>query len=283
MEGDSDFFIYLNSGFNKEEFKNNSVSEFTNLIHPNNRLNGNYDVGLRNIIFNPDFYAVEKNDDEYKIDVTIGFFDANDVFVTATQFIYKPSYDIRANDVGDLIVKINKDLIKLLKSRKVIDDKQDSIFKYDFHYGVVGFDEMILTPEFINGYNKLEDSMYSKVKMVYRCGKKMVDVLGLEFSEFLNKPSFAKPPKMPMNSYMFYIFSDIVTNSHFGSQQVNLLDVFPLPNAYAKSTNFTMYKSVSKQTLTDISIKITDQFGKKLRLSSNSDMLIVLHFKRVYD
>ena len=137
--------------------------------------------------------------------------------------------------------------------------------------------------KFILKYDKIEYSDGITLEIYYRMGKKLCECLGIDDCEFVGYPHFTKLPKMPVEPYMFYIFSDIVTNSHFGSQQVNLLDVFPLPNAYAKSTNFTMYKSVSKQALTDISIKITDQFGKKLRLNSHSDLLIVLHFKRVYD
>ena len=114
-------------------------------------------------------------------------------------------------------------------------------------------------------------------------GKKLAECLGIDDREFVGYPHFINPPKIPNVAHMFYIYSDIVSNSYMGGQQASLLDVFPLPSAYAKSSNFTMYKNVSKPTLTDISVKITDQFGKKPKLSSNVDMVVEIHFKRVYD
>ena len=53
------FYTYLNSKFNKDEFPNNKGTAFTNLLKPSLAHANKYEVGLVNIMFNPNFYVIK--------------------------------------------------------------------------------------------------------------------------------------------------------------------------------------------------------------------------------
>ena len=88
---------------------------------------------------------------------------------------------------------------------------------------------------------------------------------------------------MPVTTFWDCDLIEAVSSSFMGGQQVNLLDVFPLKQSYAKTTNFTMYKNVSISSLDSISIKITDQNGEDPKLKDDVNVVLVIHFKRVFD
>lgn len=284
MEGEEDFFIYLNSEFDRTEYKNNSVSGFTNIIRRNLNLNGRYEVGLRNVIFNPDFYVVKKNDREFGINVGFHFNNKEDEYVGGIEVDYTPTYNVKANIIDEFIRKIDRDFVSVLKKSKIIDLSDHRIFTYDLNDKVIEFKPIKLdVNRFLEEYDKIPYSDGLTFKVLYTIGGKLSKALGIEKPDFIGEPDIANPPIMPNLTHMLYIYSDIVSNSYMGGHQVNLLDVFPLKNSYAKTSNLTMYKTLSTQNLDTISIKITDQNGLEPKLSDHVSIILVLHFKRIFD
>ena len=73
MEVSEDFYVHLVSKFNKVEYPENSSSAFTNIVTPCLNLNGKFSIGLENIIFKPDLYLIEKNNEKYSIYLGVEF------------------------------------------------------------------------------------------------------------------------------------------------------------------------------------------------------------------
>ena len=283
MEAEDDFYIYLNSSNNKSEFKNNSNVNFTNIIQPNIKLDGDYVVGLQDIIFNPVFHAAKLGDQEYKIVTYFRFYDKSNERAGHASMDYTPTYDIEANNISEFIKKIDRDYVNALKIHKIIDNRDAlEMFSYDSNNKLVNFKRMDVTEDFVKNYVKTDFENYDKERTLigFKFAPKLVDSLGLSNTLFYYDPEFANPPKMLDKPNSLYIYSNIVTNSYVGSQKLNLLDIFPLPGTLAKNKNDRMYKKVANQILDSVNISIKDENGIIPKLADFVIMTIVLHFKR---
>ena len=267
MESPDDFYIYLNDRLNKNQFPHNTASGFTNIIHPGLHLNTNYEVALKNIIFNPDIYTIKKFDETFWIFIYVSFntFEGN---IGAFGLKYIPNASISASSIFQLIQLLNNDLVNFLIVQQVIDDDQDFIFRMGQFSTFVQFKE--LKPK----------TKYKSFDVSWNFSENFANVIGLTERQFENKPRILDPPSFPKKLNMIYVYTDMVEPSYLGQQSVHLLDVLPMQEAYCKNGSLTMYKQVNKTSITDISLKLLDFSGQPVPFMDNVTVLAVLHFRR---
>ena len=112
------FYIYMNSAFNINEYPENLATSFTNLLKPTLTHACDYEVGLVNIIFQPDYLIIQKNDKKFSIDFQFsGETKAGYPFIFSTY--YTPQTDISASDIETLIKHINADIYSFLINEHV--------------------------------------------------------------------------------------------------------------------------------------------------------------------
>ena len=77
------------------------------------------------------------------------------------------------------------------------------------------------------------------------------------------------------------VYTDIVTTTQYGSQQISLLDVLPFGESYSndRKNNVISYKNLKSTTIIDISIILTDPSHNILQIYSE-DCVICLHFRK---
>ena len=281
MEAEDDFYIYLNSSNNKSEFKNNSNVNFTNIIRPNIKLDGDYVVGLQDIIFKPVFHAAKAGDPEYNMVTYFRFYDKSNERLGHASMKYKPTYDIEADNISDFIKKFDRDYVNALKFHQIIDNGAAlEMFTYDSINKLVNFKSMVVTDDFVKTYILTDFERYDKTVIGYQFAPKLVDSLGLSKTLFYYDPEFTNPPKILNKPNLLYIYSNIVTNSYISTQNLNLLDIFPLPGVLAKDKNCRIYKKVACKMLDSVNISIKDENGLIPKIADFVTMTIVLHFKR---
>ena len=79
MDASDDFYVYLYSESNKDTYKNNKGSRFTNVINPPLKLSDVYNVAVENVIFKPWIICIPKNDAKYKIELFFRLHEADEV------------------------------------------------------------------------------------------------------------------------------------------------------------------------------------------------------------
>ena len=115
-----DFFLYLSSNRDRNNFQSNSPSSFTNLISPYNLQGKDYEVGLENIIFKRDFLWVKKGELNYSITVIFKIFKKDGSFADEFTIRYTPQIDITGATIREVISKINQDFKMYLYGLELI-------------------------------------------------------------------------------------------------------------------------------------------------------------------
>ena len=77
-----------------------------------------------------------------------------------------------------------------------------------------------------------------------------------------------------------YYYSDCVELTRFTDMQVSILDVMPVGGSDAKILNSIIYKPLrSVREINNISVKIFDQRGLKVKYSDDGNILMILHLR----
>lgn len=272
-----DFYVYLSSGANVEEFKQNKNTKFTNIFKPELDLRGEYDVGLENVYFKPDIVRVNKADEKYKISVCVYEFDNLDNTIYDGCWDYVPEHDLLGSNLKDFIANFNLDLTRFLVQNKVVDPKSPTkIVK------IKGDNRIVFSR--IKYLNKKEETASIVVGWMLNIGWK--NVLGLENvglereNVHIHTPTCPFPAKLPQPANWLYIYTDAIEPSSLGGQMVDLLGIVPMNHVQAKNTALTIYKRVRKSQIRDISIKVTNENGDPVHFEDGVELLLVLHFKK---
>ena len=267
METKDDFYVYLSSIFNKNDFPYNNSNSFTNSIKPTIPLNSTYDVALENIIFDPKIPLIKKNDLDYSAHIFIKYV-KQDGSEGGNGVRYFPESHIKADNISQLIDHINNDLVLFLKRNSMISKTQNVIFT--------------LRPfsSFILFYKLIPETKYKSFSVTWGLSSKLAEVLGIQDLSFEITPKILIPPKLPKRLDCIHLYSDIIEPSYFGDQTVHLLDIIPLPHMLCKTGTLTLFKRVNKNFLDSISIKMTDSEGSPIIFSEDVPVMIVLHFRR---
>ena len=77
------------------------------------------------------------------------------------------------------------------------------------------------------------------------------------------------------------VYTDIVTTTQYGSQNISVLDVLPFGESFSnnRKNNIITYKNLSTNTINDISIILTDPTHDILNTYSE-ECVICLHFRK---
>jgi len=274
MKHDEDFTVYLRSVECLGSYPYNKASEFTNSISDKIELSDDFEVALQNIIFNPKFEAISAEDKRFNIWISMKFFhkdieniqwNKND----GIELMYIPSINIGGDDNNTCVRQLNNDLVDFLINHNLIDYTYQPILHYDSKTNKIK-------------YNKLKppkDSIYSSYRTKLTFSRAFMDMLGLEAaSNSTTKPAFLYPMKINIPESIF-IYSDIIKPSNMGNQCVNILDILPNSDIYAKNTVSPVYKPVNLTNINSISIKLLDEYGSQIAFHESVRVTIVLHFR----
>ena len=268
METREEFYVYLNSQFNRSDFPHNKNHSFTNVIKPSITLDSSYDVALENIIFEPSIYTIKKLDENFSLTIFFNYIKENGA-KGGYSIRYIPEADIKTDNIYQLIEHLNNDLITFLVRQKVITRKQDYIFRLKQFSSFIEFKKLDLKEK------------YKKIDVTWLMSKRFAKVLGIRDLSFDTKPKYLDPPEYPERLNCIHIYSDIIEPTYLGEQTVHLLDIIAMPHVYYKSGTLTMYKRVNKTVIDEISIRMTDGFGNLIPFTHDVSIVVVLHFKRV--
>ena len=130
MDRASDFYVYLNSNDSEEKFPDNANYGFTNLLCPNITLSDEYEVGLVNIIFSPEFYTIRKCDPDYSIELFIKYTE-NVYFRRILVLKYTPQNNLNSTSIQELIENIDTDFKYFLTSKGLHYINKMPIIKYN--------------------------------------------------------------------------------------------------------------------------------------------------------
>ena len=265
MDSSDDFYIYLSSDANKDEFKKNNSSSFTNIVRPTIQLQDSYEVGVENIIFSPKVKNIVKNDERYKIELSFTFSNGEDGYDLVGIFTYVPTKDIISDNIQDIIAFLNYDFKKFLLENQVIEETYVPVFAYDYFKRLVRWSPLSWTAKYnLFEFNSSIQSLYSAR---WKFSPAICSVLGVLQSEQNNRtPICDISPIVPNVIDYIFLYSDIVRPTNFGGQIVNLIDIVPMKNVYSKCGAKTLYRSVSSLVVYSISMKLAKKMEKNLIL-----------------
>ena len=127
--GLEDFYVYLDSKTNCEQYASNNPNGFTNIVKPPLILPGQYEVALENIILKKNVFAIRAGDKKYLIILNIITYDDDDGTILAwTDTEYFPQVNIAGGSTEELIRNIGIDFTNYLKKMNIIDKKHEDIF-----------------------------------------------------------------------------------------------------------------------------------------------------------
>lgn len=269
MDYSGDFFIYLSSLENKNEFEYNKFSAFTNVLNPGVNLKGDYTVALQNLIYKPIVTIINKNDPMYEIRFKIKFKNSN----KEIDKLYYPSVDIIGVDINEAINNINIDVVNFLHENKLMDLRENKIFDIKPHYPSVVIRNVLLK-EYQDEMVTIEMELSDAIRKFF----------GLPYFKFdvNEKPYTVKElPYHPLSKVdALYVYTDCIDPSIIGGQRIHLLDIIATKRTFRKPGSITMYKNVSKLNFNSISIKITDNKGKSIDCMDKTNVIVVLHFRK---
>ena len=276
-----EFYVYLNSKSNLKEFRDNTPSCFTNIIKPTIHLTDEYQVALENIIFPSNLIKIRKNDERYFIKLKIEFVDSKGRGTPNAILNYIPSIDISQNNISDIISELNIDFYNQLIKNKIFNEIialqivefPQPIFMYDKVRDKITFYPIPLA---------MEASRVSR-KITWEFSENMSKVIGVSPREQTRPiPVCMLSPIIPNKYDYFFVYSDIVEPTTFAHQNISLLDILPIGDVYSKNGSIKLYKTLNKNVIDNISIKIiSSQTGELVRFNSNIDLILVLHFKKL--
>ena len=269
--GQEDFYVYLDSKTNRDQYTSNNPNGFTNIVKPPLILPGQYDVALENIIFKKDIFAIRAGDKKYRIILNIITYDDDTGSILAwIDADYFPQVDIAGASTEELVRNINTDFMNHLIKLHIIEKTHEDIFKIDSNNSPIKF----------NRINARRTIGKGTIKIEWNVSPNLCKTLGITNCDFTEYPLLKTPRPVVALDYI-NVYCDIVGPSLYGGQRVHLLDIIPMHTVYSKTGTLTMYKRVTPSYIDNVSIRLTDQNGENLLFGEDVKVVVVLHFKRV--
>ena len=286
----SDFHVYVSSRSCIEKFPENSSSKFTNRIFPQIVFKDiqEWEVGLTSLIlpFKKELMQFD-NDINYEIKVTKKFYEKippnNEkiqIYDLEKTIILTPSELIHFNS-KEIFISIIKKIASEIEIKRLILEKYFLSCVKDY---------LVITSHFNN--RPVHDDVKDVLSLKINFNNYAKNLFGFDTDTFilfevkeesaLNK--FVGNKKINLNishPNFILVYTDIVTTTQYGSQQISLLDVLPFGESYSndRKNNVISYKNLKSTTITDISIILTDPSHNILQIYSE-DCVICLHFRK---
>ena len=88
------------------------------------------------------------------------------------------------------------------------------------------------------------------------------------------------PPRLDGGVDFAIFYTDCVSPTIYGGQNVNLLEVFSMEAAGGKDFNKIAYKTLSKSIIDSVAIQLTDQVGRPIHFGSGMSITALLHIRQ---
>lgn len=246
---------------------------------PSIHLPGSWEVGLVNILFPDQINAITKNDPLYKIHFKIIYFNSGKR-IGGESVTYLPTVNISGDHVYRVIPALESDVRSYLVAQKLLINDSDVLFHYDDARQNVYFNKNLEV-------ENISSIIHDEVRIVWKFGRLAASVLGLQESkeydfgidELIDK--YRIHPSLKSSVNHIYIYTDIVTPSRVADHHSEILGVIPLRHSnFYKTNNSTVYKSIRKTLIENISVLIKDERGRQVPFHDGGNTTCVLHIKR---
>ena len=289
MTPESDFHIYLTSRSSLDNFPKNFSSKFTNRLCPTLIFNNiqEWEIGLVSLIlpFKTDYIQFTK-DVKYEITIKKKFFEK----------LSNSSDDIQIYELEKTISVSPLELINLgskriysifIKKITVASNIKSNLL--ETYFLIYENNYLSITSHFNNKpvHDDLKDVLYLDISFNEHSKK----IFGFDNDTFIlydvhddpeiNRVMGNKKINLNINHPNFIlVYTDIVTPTQYGSQNISLLDVLPFGESFSnnRKNNIITYKNLNTNTIDDISIILTDPAHNILNVYSE-DCVVCLNFR----
>ena len=278
------FHVWVNSTANKQEYPGNESTAFTNVLGKPIVDGDEYEVGLVNVLFPKNIYAIKKFDESWSIMFLTQYYTGSHL-TTSESVRYYPNYNIKASTLEIFIDRYAEDVTKFLINQKFIRGtlKGNNIFDYQRLRKVITFNRLIPYNQFAN-----DDSVTFVTKLKFM--KKSAKLFGFHPGEYFEiddvMKSMGRPKLDPLDFGMdvlsnIYIYTDIVTPSLVGNTEAGILDVVGVDSGSYKQNNYTIYHKLSKKNIESISMMFLQDTGAKVPFIEGAASTVCLHFRPI--
>ena len=279
------FYIHLPSDSSLNVYPDNTIAKFSTKLARIVELEGQYEVGLSEIIYPADYYNIDNREQDYSFGIKQRNFNGAGEIVHENNLFGRPMksglYYTRQEFLDMVNSEINSKLTRSWRVPGTIEMTLDAS------------DRVVITVT-RSGSTVAVDLREEKedviIKMFFELSRQFSRRLGFDknVSISIDDPTPHRARNkfdLFMGKKLMYVYSDIVTYSLVGDVSVPLLRACSLPEP---STNDTIhlsfpdihYKPVQKSHFDTIDISINTEEGLLMPFQSGK-VLITLHFRRV--
>ena len=295
MESNS-MYVYLTSLGSSSYYPNNTVSTFTNKIHPINlEFKRKYEVSLANILIPPNIYSVLKNDVRYTMkihyedEINAGWIESNVLYFEENvlkddtygivkemnNMLYKclnktlSSSDQRPFEMDDIFSRVeSKNSTKVLY--KIINNRETELYLRNYHAAGLGKIYFEFSPKLASILGFIPGETYEFL----RSGKKSLDSSTLSVT-----PKRSHLMRTDGGIDYFVVYTNIITPTRFDNSLVNVLEVFSVDDHRTRDKYEQVYKPLDTNVIDEISIKICDQNGDPINFMDGQSLACILHIR----
>jgi hypothetical protein len=268
---ESHFYVHLPSDSSLTVYPDNTIAKYVTKLSKNIDLDGEYEVGLSEIIYPTNYFNFDNREKVYKFWIHT---ETDDV-VTKKRLVRSGHY----NSVSHFLASFNKQITNELVDKElptycirfVKDEDERLVLMTTSCQRSVSSDEEIsfaMSPQLARrlGYNERVDPVPMSKNNRIRA-----------------KNSF----ELDMGKNLMYVYADIISHSIVGDVSAPLLRVCNLPTSSTERSihlSFTdiHYKPVHKTHFESIAISINTETGELMPFQSGK-VLLTLHFRRVHN
>ena len=278
----SHFYVHLPSDSSLSVYPDNVVAKYTTKLPKNVDLDGQYEVGLSEIIYPTDYFNFDNRDKPYRFWI---------------QYLVK-TVNSETNEEEETVQVRKKRLVKSGRY-KTVDDFltsfnrliTDEFTDRELPNNCIRFikndeDRLVLVNNSPRSASSVEGiSFVMSPQLTRRLGfDEQVDPIPLNRnSRTLAKNAF----ELDMGKNLMFVYSDVVSHSMVGDVSAPLLRVCNLPTLSTERSihlSFTNvhYKPVHKTHFESIAVSINTETGELMPFQSGK-VLVTLHFRRVHN
>ena len=284
---DSDHIVYLTNLASTDLYPQNKADSFTNRLLSPLYLNPNreYEVSLHSLLYPKEHYLFQKNNSPvYNIEIKTYLEGKKDESLQNGRILYKFNHDITTNTTVEHIIRIiNEEVIERLsaaikyRAKKVLPE-DGILLKWNNEYKKLMICYKKESSKIPRGeYNSLTLRFSPEFSELLGFRNNIAyEIYGKDKTQFHLAPF---PVNISRNIQYFYVYTDIVQRSYFGDQMTNILDCISVSKEHNNGLHNLTYKKVANNFFQDISIRITDQFGRAIPFGKTATVTCVLHIR----
>lgn len=279
----SHFYLTLPSNSSTNYFPNNTLTRFITKLHNDVSLNGDWEVGLVDIMYPRNWFNLEK---QYLVvtckDCTQSDgLDREEVYTDITVPIPSGFYE----DISDLITVLNASIYKTF-NHPVVKSNDGGIYRYA---------DKFLYPVFRYTLSDQKAHINMQPSMTVVLSEDLAGVLGMEIhadlsaSEGLNGEMFAesyKQAKFRDDLHALYVYCDVLECVPVGDTLAPLLRIVEVSGSRDEMVHIQFdqprYIPIQKKCFDSIEIDIRDDTGDPVSFDTGK-LIVTLHFRRAKD